>query len=404
MWAWAFLALLWLAIAVVALPVLVVWLQVLLAWPRRAAGLPQGPEPEVEAGAPLRCAVLVPAHDEAAVIGETVRRLRAQLAAGDMLLVVADNCSDATARIAAEAGASVVERFDAERRGKGYALDHGVRHLTAALAPPPDVLVIVDADCSLSAGSVRAVARQALEHGRPVQGLYLMEAPQSAGLKLRVAAFAWRLKNWVRPLGWHALGAPCQLMGTGMAFPWAMARQMQLASSELVEDMKLGIDLALEGSPPLFCPRVLVGSVFPTGAQAVRSQRTRWEHGHLGMIAAHAPRLWAGALARRDARLLALALDLGVPPLALLVLLLLAVCALAGGAALLGWGWVPLAAALVCLTLLAMAVGMAWWGWGRAVVSARDLCSVPFYVLAKLPVYAGYLFKRQKEWVRTDRE
>ena len=61
-------------------------------------------------------------------------------------------------------------------------------------------------------------------------------------------------------------------------------------------------------------------------------------------------------------------------------------------------------AALAGLALLAMAVGMAWWGWGRAVVSARDLCSVPFYVLAKLPVYAGYLFKRQKEWVRTDRK
>ena len=401
---WVFLALLWLAIALVALPVLVVWLQVLLAWPRRAVGLPEGLGHGPVADVSLRCAVLVPAHDEAAVIGETVRRLSAQLAAGDTLLVVADNCSDATARIAAEAGASVIERFDAERRGKGHALDHGVRYLTAALVPPPDVLVIVDADCSLSAGGVHAVARQVQERGRPVQCLDLMETPEGAGLKLRVAAFAWRLKNWVRPLGWHALGAPCQLMGTGMAFPWAMAQQMQLASSELVEDMKLGIDLALEGSPPLFCPQVLVRSVFPTGAQAVRSQRTRWEHGHLGMIAAHVPRLFGQALRRRDVRLLALALDLGVPPLALLVLLLLAVCALAGGAALLGGGWAPLAAALACLALLAIAVGMAWWGWGRAVVSARDLCSVPFYVLAKLPVYAGYLFKRQKEWVRTDRK
>ena len=56
------------------------------------------------------------------------------------------------------------------------------------------------------------------------------------------------------------------------------------------------------------------------------------------------------------------------------------------------------------LGLFTMAVGLAWWGWGRAVVSARDLLFVPLYVLGKLPLYVGYLFKRQKEWVRTDRE
>ena len=396
------LALLWLAIAIVTLPVVVLWLQVLLAWPPRRAGLPAA-QARKEGAAP-RCAVLVPAHNEAQGIGATVRQLCLQLTDGDTLLVVADNCTDATAELAREAGAAVVERQDAARRGKGYALDHGVRHLATQTGPAPEVLVVVDADCVLSRGCVHALGQTALHANAPVQALYLMDAPAEAGLKTRIAAFAWRLKNWVRPLGWQSVGAPCQLMGTGMAFPWAMAERMQLASSELVEDMKLGIDLALEGSPPLFCPQVLVRSVFPTGAQAVRSQRTRWEHGHLGMIAAHVPRLFGQALRRRDVRLLALALDLGVPPLALLVLLLLAVCALAGGAALLGGGWAPLAAALACLALLAMAVGMAWWGWGRAVVSARDLCSVPFYVLAKLPVYAGYLFKRQKEWVRTDRK
>lgn len=399
------MTLLWLALVVVALPVLVVWLQVLLAWPQRRAGLPPHEGDASLAGSRTapRCAVLVPAHDEAAVIGDTVRCLRGQLGVGDVLLVVADNCSDATVRIAAEAGASVVERTDAEHRGKGYALDHGVRHLAAT--QPPDVLVIVDADCRIrTAGGLRGLAALALECVRPVQGLYLMEAPEGAGLKLRVAAFAWRLKNWVRPLGWHAVGAPCQLMGTGMAFPWAMAEHMQLASSELVEDMKLGIDLALAGTAPLFCPQVLVTSVFPSGVQAVRSQRTRWEHGHLGMIVAHVPRLLGTALRRHDARLLALALDLAVPPVALLVLLLLVLCTATGVALALGLGGGPLVGALACLALLALALGMAWWGWGRAVVSARDLLSVPFYVLGKLPLYLGYLFRRQKEWVRTDRE
>ena len=164
--------------------------------------------------------------------------------------------------------------------------------------------------------------------------------------------------------------------------------------------------LALAGTPPLFCPQVLVSSEVPAAAPAVQSQRRRWEHGHLGMIAHHVPPLLVQAMARRDGRLLALALDLAVPPLALLVLLLLGANVLALVAALLGLGWAPLGAALACLGLFTVAVGMAWWGWGRAVVSARDLLCVPLYVLGKLPLYAGYLFKgkRQKEWVRTDRE
>lgn len=394
---------LWLLVALVAVPVLVVWLQVLLAWPRRGDGLPSAtPDGTVADHAALRCAVLVPAHDEAAVIDATVRGLCAQLQPGDTLLVVADNCSDDTARLAHEAGAVVVERVDVTRRGKGYALDFGVRHLAEGAF---DALVIVDADCHITPDDgVRRLARLTAATGRPVQCLDLMHAPGGAGLKTRVAAFAWRLKNWVRPLGWHAVAAPCQLMGTGMAFPWAMARQMQLASGELVEDMKLGVDLALAGTPPLFCPEVLVSSAFPVAAQAVQSQRTRWEHGHLGMIAAQAPRLFRQALRRMDARLLAMALDVSAPPVALLVLGQFGVLLLCGLAAALGAGGGPLWGAVACLALLTMAVGMAWWGWGRAVVSACDLLSVPWYVLGKLPIYLGFLRKRQKEWVRTDRK
>ncbi|MEB2347261.1 MAG: glycosyltransferase [Comamonadaceae bacterium] len=398
-------ALLWLLVALVAVPVLVVWLQVLLAWPRRGDGLPVGVPGGVAAeDAALRCAVLVPAHDEAAVIGETVRALRTQLGAGDTLLVVADNCGDETARIARAAGATVVERADAERRGKGYALDFGVRHLAGGRVY--DALLIVDADCSVQTPQgIHHLARMAVRCGRPVQALYLMDAPEGGSIKTRVAAFAWRLKNWVRPLGWHVLGWPCQLMGTGMAFPWAMASHMQLANAELVEDMKLGVDLALAGTPPLFCPEVLVRSTFPTAERAVQSQRTRWEHGHLGMIAAHAPRLGRRALRLRSGALLAMALDIGVPPLALLVLLQLGVLVVCAFAATWGAGGAPLWGASLCVVLFASAAGLAWWGWGSAVVSLRDLAQVPGYVLAKLPIYLGYLLhRRQQEWIRTDRD
>ena len=57
-----------------------------------------------------RLAVLVPAHNESAVIAATLEDIKARLRAGDRLLVVADNCTDDTAAVAGLSGAEVVER------------------------------------------------------------------------------------------------------------------------------------------------------------------------------------------------------------------------------------------------------------------------------------------------------
>src|SRR6185436_17440011 len=95
-----------------------------------------------------RAAVLIPAHDEELGIAATVTGLRAQLAPGDRLIVIADNCSDGTAAAARAAGAEVIERQDTSRRGKGFAIVFAVDHLAATT--PPEAVIIVDADCRIS--------------------------------------------------------------------------------------------------------------------------------------------------------------------------------------------------------------------------------------------------------------
>ncbi len=375
-------------------PVCVLLLQVTLALPAaRRQAPPDGPRPRV--------AVLIPAHNEADAIAFTLQGIRAQLIAGDRMLVVADNCSDDTARIAAEAGAETIERSDPALRGKGYALEFGLRHLRQA---PPEVLLIIDADCRLYPGGIEQLAQRAGNSGCPVQALDLMQAPPGAGIKTRIAEFAWLVKNWARPLGSQRLGLPCQLMGTGMAFPWALIGNANLANAELAEDMKLGIDLALAGHPPQFCLDALVTSRFPETARATATQRTRWEHGHLGMIAQEAPRLLGQALARRDLRLLGLALDLAVPPLALLATLIALVFAASAAAAAAGLSALPFRLAATALGLLTLTILLAWLGWGRRVLSLGALLSIPFYVMSKAPIYLKFWTQRQKEWVRTGRD
>ena len=386
--------------ALVAVPVCVLFVELAAAALRRET--PQNPETtaRVEPGR-AAFAVLMPAHDEAVGIAAAIEAVRVQLGPRDRLLVVADNCRDATAAIARTAGAEVTERNDALRRGKGYALDHGVRWLERS---PPAVVVIVDADCIVAPGALALLAQRCVATTRPVQALYLMHALPGSGLGLRVAAFAWVVKNKLRPIGGAALGWPCQLLGTGMAFPWALIVNAPLASGHLVEDMELGIALARAGAAPIFCPQAFVSSVFPSDAAGALAQRTRWEHGHLSVLASTGPRLLAQALMRRDGALVALSLDLMVPPLAALALALGA--ALMFGAA--WWGLAsdvrPFALAVFAFTLFGAGVTMAWWRGGRHLVSLRELLALPLYVAAKIPMYVRLFTKRQVEWVRTKRD
>lgn len=349
----------------------------------------------------LSVAVLVPAHNEEAGIARTVASVSSQLRAGDRLVVVADNCTDTTAAVARTAGAEVTERCDGTRRGKGYALDWGLRWLSEA---PPEVVVIIDADCMLAPGTIDDLARAAVSTRRPVQALDLMTAPDSSAVNLKVAEFAWRVKNWVRPLGLGALSLPCQLMGTGMAFTWPLLRSTGLASGDLVEDLKLGLDLALAGYPPLFCPSAVVTSEFPSSIAAARRQSERWEHGHLMTILVIAPRLIAAALRRRDLTLVALVLDLAVPPLTLLGLVMVATLVPASLLAALGDS-AALWADLTDLAAFIVALVVAWTRFGRDVVPARTLAAVAGFVWAKLPIYGRLLLRGPvAQWTRTDRK
>lgn len=377
-----------------SVPVFVFALQIAMALPaERRKPASGGYRPSI--------AVLVPAHNEAAGIAATLFAIQAQLQFGDRVLVVADNCTDDTAIVALAAGADVIARRDPERRGKGYALDFGVRHLALA---PPAVVIIIDADCLLQYGALELLACQSLAANRPMQALYLMRSPAGASLKTKVAEFAWSVKNWARALGFQRLGLPCQLMGTGMAFPWPLIEGAELASGHIVEDLKLGLDFARLGQAPLFCSEAQVTSVFPVNAEGVQSQRTRWEHGHLGMMIKEGPRLFLESLRTKNLDLFAMTIDMCVPPLALLTLLVLVFCLLGIMLWAMTGNALPWSLAIISPAILSLAVLLVWARFGRAILTFGNLAYAPIYALRKIPLYLKFLVHRQIEWVRSHRD
>src|SRR5262249_21057825 len=140
-------------------------------------------------------------------------------------------------------------------------------------------------------GALNALVCQATATGRPAQGVYLIGTGREPDPRRRLSAFAVVLKNEIRPRGLDRLGPPCLLTGTGMAFPWKVIQAAHLGTGNIVEDMKLGADLALAGYPPRLCPAARLCGAAAPDRQATVKQRTRWEHGHVGTLLTQAPRL-----------------------------------------------------------------------------------------------------------------
>jgi hypothetical protein len=386
-------------LAVCTVPVTVFFLQIWRAWTR--------PELAQAVAAPVlpinaRVTVLIPAHNEEAGLADTLTSLLAGGHANIKLLVVADNCTDGTADIARGMGVEVLVRHNPELRGKGYALQFGLDHLSLN---PPDVVLVVDADCSAAAAQLGHLAADCLAQQVPVQSVYLMHARPESTVSAKISEFAWLVKTYVRPLGWSSLMGGCQLLGSGMAFPWHVLATRDLASGHLVEDLKLTVELAKDRVPVQFCPSVRIDSFFPTAVQSREVQSSRWEHGHIGMIIHEFPKLMWHALRHGNKQTLAVGLDTLVPPLSLLVLI---VCTMMGT----GWAlalltdipaWYAKWATLL-VAMIGIAVVLAWSRWARDILTAREFWQIPGFVLSKVGIYRRFVTKRETDWKRADRD
>jgi cellulose synthase/poly-beta-1,6-N-acetylglucosamine synthase-like glycosyltransferase len=345
--------------------------------------------------------VVVPAHDEEAVIGEALVSLKEALGEHMRILVVADNCEDSTARRARGAGVEVIERTDLNRRGKGYALAHAAEYLRS---DPPSVLVVMDADCRIDAASLAALVGCASRSGRPSQAINLLRPDRKASALLQLSTFGFMLKNLVRQRGLQRLANRAHLTGTGMAIPYEIFRASDRVHSSIVEDLALGLELAETGRAPMLVTGANVWSD-PSTEAGTLTQRRRWEGGFLATALRQAPReIRRGILGGEPGSILS-GLDLMIPPLALFAIVNLAALAISAAFTfVLGLEWWPVLSLLGVLAIAFLAILLAWLREGREFISLVVLIRLPLYVIWKIPMYLG-LARRgaPSEWLRTGR-
>ncbi|PLX41564.1 MAG: glycosyltransferase [Deltaproteobacteria bacterium] len=347
-------------------------------------------------------AIIIPAHDEE----ETISPVLASLTELDYpealysLYVIADNCSDDTARLARLGGAEVLERTDDEHRGKGYALSWAIPRVLNA---DVDAVLVLDADCTPSVGALRVA--DAAFHG----GCHVLQLDnRAANPDDSPASFAVAVGNAIENDLFYApkarLGLNAFLRGTGMVIHRDVLERHPWNAHSVAEDVEYSVGLISGGEAIRFTNEASVSSPFPVDLDQLRTQRERWAGGNIGLGKRMAFKLVFEGLKKRRPELL----DAGATMLLLSrpLALLLALASIVTGwmAALSGGNWFLFDAACIFTLLLLFYLSLGLITVGLSPRRFHLLLGTPAVVLSLVGVAIKGLVKGAPEhWEKTPR-
>ena len=229
-----------------------------------------------------RYAAVISARNEAGVIAELIHSLKEQRYPQDCLdiYVVADNCTDNTAEVSRQAGAIVYERFNQNKKGKGYALDFLFRTLHHEGRDKYDGYMIFDAD-NLVDPNFTAEMNKVFDSGN-YGAITCYRNSRNFGDNWISSGYAiWFLRearflNFPRML----LGTNCHVSGTGFLINADVIRENGGWPFHLLtEDIEFSVSCALKGRRIGYCDKAVIYDEQPTTFRQSWDQRLRWSKG-----------------------------------------------------------------------------------------------------------------------------
>lgn len=353
-----------------------------------------------------RFAVVVPAHNEELAIGRTLDSLFALDYPQNYfdVIVIADNCTDATATLARERGAVVYERTNTTLRGKGFALRWCFDQLLSKKYVY-EAVVVIDAD-SVASSNFLTVMNYYLERGAQAIQSSDMVSPRPGAWSSEITRLGFTLYNYVRPLGRKLLNASAGLRGNGMCFSSLTLRTVPWDAYTVAEDLEYGLQLLLHEIPVVFAPEAQVLATMPEHAVNAETQRTRWEKGRIPVIRRHAWPLLVSAASRMSFKSFDALIDLVIPPFvnlvaAVVLLFLLTVAAAYAGVAEL-WPYAIAWIVIIVLSILHVLIGLLSTKADRRLYLA--LLYIPRYAVWKFMLKLKVFRHSPTKWIRTTRE
>ena len=238
---------------------------------------------------------IIPAHNEEAVVGNLVESLKKQNYNKDLydIYVIADNCTDNTAKVAKEAGAIVYERFNNSKKTKGYALDWFLQQKIKEDAPY-DALFIFDADNIVDKDFIKNMNKHLCQGEDVVQGYRDIKNPTDNWITSGYALFYWTMHRFYH-LARYNLGLSPLLNGTGFMVRFDVVKPQGWDTVTLTEDIEFSLKRIIKGKKLGWATDAIVYDEQPVGFKQSWSQRSRWTVGHIQCIKEYTKQLAVAA-------------------------------------------------------------------------------------------------------------
>ncbi len=345
-----------------------------------------------------RFAVVVAAHNEERVIGELIRNLKRMDYPRELydIYVIADNCTDNTAKVAAENGAQVIERFNNKEKGKGYALEYGFNQIFAT-GIPYDAVVVFDADNLVETNFLSIMNTRLLRGEKIIQG-YLDTKNADDTWITKSIYVCYVLTNRFWQLSKYNLGLTCALGGTGMCLAADVLKKYGWGMTSLTEDLEFQTKALLNNIKVTWAHDARVYDEKPLTLMQSWRQRRRWMQGHCNVAGRYAVKLFVEGIRTRNFAMIDAALYL-IQPFFLMFTGIGMITNIFMGPELLGerpfWAVAGFFAQFfyfgLGLALERVQFRVYWW-----------LFFYPIFALTWVPVaYVGFFMRKKKEWAHT---
>ena len=231
-----------------------------------------------------RFMAIIPAHNEEAVVGNLIESLKNQNYDKDLydIYVIADNCTDNTAKVAKEAGAIVYKRFDETKKTKGYALDWFLKQKIEENAPY-DAFFVFDADNIVHPDFIKNMNKKLCQGEDVVQGYRDIKNPTDSWITAGYALFYWTMHRFYH-LARYNLGLSPLLNGTGFMVKFDVVKPQGWDTVTLTEDIEFSLKRIIKGKKLGWATDAICYDEQPVGFSQSWSQRSRWTVGHIQCI------------------------------------------------------------------------------------------------------------------------
>ncbi|MGN0143528.1 MAG: glycosyltransferase family 2 protein [Clostridium sp.] len=224
-------------------------------------------------------ALLIAAHNEEVVIGSLIESMLQLDYPKELydVFVIADNCTDDTAKIAGKYGVNVCERFSEDKRGKGYALEWMFDKLFK-MEKKYDAVAIFDADNLVHKNFLKEMNAKMQEGYKVVQGYIDSKNPNDSWIAAAYSIAFWT-QNRMFQLARENVGFSNQIGGTGFVVETETLKELGWGATCLTEDLEFTCKLVLNGEKVGWAHDAIIYDEKPLKLGQSWTQRKRWMQG-----------------------------------------------------------------------------------------------------------------------------